>query len=74
MYYQAIVINKNIDWQWWCTPLIPALRRQGDLRKLGYGTRTAKTKQRNPVSKNKTKGNGIKIGTPINGIELKAQT
>ena len=47
--------------QWWCTPLIPALRRprQGDLKfetSLVYRASftTARAKQRNPVLKNQT--------------------
>jgi hypothetical protein len=41
---------------WWCTPLIPALRRQADFGVQGQpglqvSSRTAKAIQRNPVSK-----------------------
>jgi hypothetical protein len=43
--------------QWWCTPLIPALRRQTSEfeASLVYrvSSRTARTMERNPVSKNK---------------------
>ena len=44
---------------WWCTPLIPALRRlrQEDFQPLVYrvSSRTARDTQRNPVSKNQKK-------------------
>ena len=58
-------IMKWLDWKmeagwWWCTPLIPALRRQGRhlcefeaslVYKASYRT-ASKATQRNPVSKN----------------------
>ena len=54
------LVNKRSSSQWWCAPLIPALRRQRQVNlcefeaSLVYRTssRTAKTvTQRNPVSK-----------------------
>ena len=50
---------KNRSRQWWCTPLIPALRRQRPVNlwefesSLVYkvSSRLARAKQRNPVSK-----------------------
>jgi hypothetical protein len=69
--------NSVLNWAWWCTPLIPALRGRG--RRISefeaslvyrVSSRTARATQRNPVSKNtkpnQTKPNQTKPNQPTN--------
>ena len=52
-------IERQLRWPWWCTPLIPALRRQRQVdlcefeASLVYRARSRAVTQRNPVSKKK---------------------
>ena len=67
--WKLVYPNKVVNWQWWCVPLIPALRRQRqlELRDLASlvnraSSRTIKATQRNPAPTPKKKKERKKEG------------